>query len=400
MKSITFFIHTLGGGGAEKVLVDLINNMDHDKYKITLQPLINTGSLLDSVNPQISVKPIFKVPSFIIKKKTTETGTLIKGTDGKLSFTSKIYMLVWAYFSKVIYLLFKKRVVHSDVMVAFLEGPTQIFVSNIKTNGKKVSWVHVDLSVETKSESFFRNYKHISDVYGKYDDIVAVSKDVKNSLSKYDIDTTNVKVIYNIYNDMNIRSKGNLDLPSDVEKYFDDRINVISVGRLSNQKGYDRLINALQIFKEKSFEKYSRLNVLIVGTGENEESLEKQIQEQDVASAIKLIGFHSNPYQLINKADCFISSSRTEGYSTVVVESVILGVPVFTTDCSGMAEILNDGEIGFIKDNSVDGILELLNMITEINFESDDVKNKISLGVNKYSMKDSVKKVEKYFDEI
>lgn len=83
---------------------------------------------------------------------------------------------------------------------------------------------------------------------------------------------------------------------------------------------------------------------------------------------MKFLGFQNNPYAFLKKADLFICSSISEGYSTAVTEAVILGLPVLTTDCAGMNEILDDGKYGMIVPNSEqaleDGLRKILSDAT------------------------------------
>jgi glycosyltransferase involved in cell wall biosynthesis len=87
--------------------------------------------------------------------------------------------------------------------------------------------------------------------------------------------------------------------------------------------------------------------------------------EEAKGDYVKLLGFHTNPYKYIVQGDLFVCSSRSEGYSTAVTEALVLGVPVITTDCSGMAELLKDGECGMITENDdeafYEGLKSLLN---------------------------------------
>ena len=79
--------------------------------------------------------------------------------------------------------------------------------------------------------------------------------------------------------------------------------------------------------------------------------MKQYIQKNHLDAFVKLLGFHSNPYKYIVQGDLFVCSSRSEGYSTAVTEALILGVPVITTDCSGMMELLKNGECGIITPN-------------------------------------------------
>ena len=113
-------------------------------------------------------------------------------------------------------------------------------------------------------------------------------------------------------------------------------------GRLTQVKGYDRLVRVCAKLRDMGYE----FSVAILGKGEEEENIKKLISENSLEERIKLLGFQENPHKFIRNSDVFVCSSYAEGYSTAVSEAVILGVPVVTTECSGMREIFGDEECG------------------------------------------------------
>ena len=129
---------------------------------------------------------------------------------------------------------------------------------------------------------------------------------------------------------------------------------LVTVGRLEHQKGYDRLVRIVKRLADEGF----RFELWILGTGSQEEQLKQYIRENHLEECVKLLGFHTNPYKYIVQGDLFVCSSRSEGYSTAVTEALILGLPVITTECSGMAELLKDGECGIITNNDEDAFYE------------------------------------------
>ena len=108
-------------------------------------------------------------------------------------------------------------------------------------------------------------------------------------------------------------------------------------------------------------------DVWIIGVGEEEEKLKKYIKDNRLQN-VKLLGYQQNPYKYIKKADFFVCSSITEGFSTVVSEAVILEKKIITTECSGMREILGEnGEYGILVENSEEALYKALkeNLMTE-----------------------------------
>ena len=129
---------------------------------------------------------------------------------------------------------------------------------------------------------------------------------------------------------------------------------LVTVGRLEHQKGYDRLVRIAKHLVDDGL----KFELWILGVGSQEADLKQYIQENHLEECVKLLGFHTNPYKYIVQGDLFVCSSRSEGYSTAVTEALILGLPVITTDCSGMAELLKDGECGIITENDEGALYE------------------------------------------
>lgn len=360
LKKLAFFIHTMGRGGAEKALVNLLNNLPRNQYKITLYILINTGELIHDVPEDIEIISLINLPERFLNKNSTETGTLIKGNKKGLSIPAKIYGFIWRYFSNILFLFLKRKIGDHDLYISFLEGPTNKLVSKIKTDSAKIAWVHVDLSVEKKSELFFRSMEENRNHYAMFDHLVAVSDDVKKSLENYIEVNNSVSVLHNVYEIDEIISKSKEPLSQEETKYFSqEKINCISVGRLANQKGYDRLLEAINYLKKNDKKVLELFQINIVGDGEEYSNLLSKVEEYELSDVVRFVGFNANPYKLMKNSDVFISSSRTEGFSTVVVESVILGIPIYTTNCSGMEEILEGVPDSKLFENSTMGIVEM-----------------------------------------
>ena len=130
--------------------------------------------------------------------------------------------------------------------------------------------------------------------------------------------------------------------------WLKSELTMVTIGRLVPQKGYDRLLPILLKLKKEGY-KFS-LNIL--GEGKERNSLENFIQKHQLQDIVRLIGFCENPYPYLKNSDLFVCSSRSEGYSTVITEALILGIPVITTNCAGMNELLESGKYGMITENT------------------------------------------------
>jgi len=163
--------------------------------------------------------------------------------------------------------------------------------------------------------------------------IIAVSNDVANDLTKVaGISRNLIEVVYNpiVTPDLQDKSEAPLEHP-----WF-------QVGRLTDQKAFDVLIQAFSLVRKKR-----PVRLLILGEGENRPALQSLIKQLGLEQDVNLMGFVQNPYPYMAQASLFVLPSRWEGLPTVLVEALYLGIPIVATDCpGGSREILKDGQFG------------------------------------------------------
>ncbi len=335
MKKVLFFVESLSGGGAEKVLTDLVSNLDSSKYEITVCSLVDVGVYNDYLKNICTYKAILNNPD--------ESKNSIQRTWYGLQ-----YKLIHILPSKWMYIMFFKE--KYDVEVAFIEGfSTKIIASSSNKNSKKVAWVHIDLYANHWTHIEYKNLEEEVKAYRKFDHIISVAKSVQDAFSKRFGISERLKVLYNPVDRKDILEKSLQKINFQKQTSL---LHLITVGRLESQKGYDRLLEVVSQLKKDSFE----FKLMIVGDGSQRKQLETYIEENDLQNYVTLLGFQTNPYAFINAADAFVCSSRSEGFSTVVTEALILGKPVVATDCSGMTELLGDNEYGMITENNTEAL--------------------------------------------
>lgn len=365
MIKILFFIETLMGGGAEKVLKNLVNAMNKEKFEITVATLFKED-VKDELKSGINYKYCYKSRSFLT--------TSLMRAEAALGLTYPLHL-------KGDY----------DIEVAYLEcGATKIMAGSNNKKAAKVAWVHCDLSKKTDNfEAFVNSTKKY---YEKYDRVVCVSKDVKSSFTAAYKNAPETTVLYNCYDDEEILKKA--EAPLDFKNIPEgDTPLCIAVGRLTSQKGFDRLLKA----HERLLDEGVLHRLLILGEGEDRKALEDYIKSNGISDSAKLLGFTENPYPYIKSAKIYVCSSRFEGFSTTVVESLILGTPVVTTDCTGMREILGNSEYGLITENSEEGIFEGMKKMLGCTALYSDYKEKAALRGEAFKQKNAVLKTEDFF---
>lgn len=310
MKKVLFLIGALDVGGAEKVLIDTVNSLDSMQYEITVQALFDTPDQKKKLKDHIRYKAIIRRQSGLLRKIAAK-------------------LLFYILDTKFVYNLYVRD--DYDYEIAFLEGlPTKVLSHSTDKKSKKIAWVHIDLQNFPDSYHAFGSEKKEADAYNRFDKIFCVSKAVEEAfVSKYAV-TTKVNTLYNVLDDEEIvkMSEEEVMLPTDIRPCF------ISVGRLCKQKGYDRLLRIHKKLLEEGFIH----SLLIVGDGPLRAQLEKYIKEHNLEQTAFLLGYQSNPYKYMRRADLFVCSSYAEGFSTVISESVLCGTPVLATDVAGNRE--------------------------------------------------------------
>lgn len=387
---VLFLIHTLQVGGAEKILVNLVNNLDSNKYDITVMTVINTGAFRQKLNSNIKYKTIFDI-KFLSKKNNTSGNLYSNGSKIKRGL-AKGYQFFWRHIDcKKIY---KKHIKDEyDIEVAFLEGISAKIISNsTNKNSRKIAWIHVDVLKEKKTEKFFRNAKEEASTYKKFNTVVAVSEYVKmQAIKKYKLKEEKVLAKYNPIDRQEIIKLSN----EEENEIIKNKFTIVTIGRLSEQKGYDRLVKVVNRLNQEGFS----FEVWIIGVGKEQQKLEQYIEDNNIEN-VKLLGYKSNPYKYIKKADLFVCSSRAEGFSTVVSEAIILDKPVVTTECSGMREILGkNSEYGIICENSENGLYESIKMILKDNKKLEYYREMAIRRKEIFDIKRSICSIEEMFEE-
>ena len=360
---ILFYINTLVGGGAEKVLRTLVNSMDQSKFDITVQTTFReeTKNLLcEGVNYKYCYNQKNALSNIIFRAEATLN-------------------LVYPLHIKGDY----------DIEVAYLEcASTKIMAGSTNKKAKKLAWVHCDLRRITDDPKGFS--EKCKPWYDKYDKVVCVSESVKESFVELFGNIPEAEVIYNTIDTEEIFKKSNEDLPPSITK---NKLTLVMLGRLMTQKNYPRLLKAAKALLNEGFD----FDLLILGEGEERPALEKYISENNLCNNVKMLGFQNNPYPFIKNADLLVCSSNYEGFSTFVTEGLILGKTIVTTDCSGMYELLGKNEYGLITENDDKAFENGLRKMLSDSAMLSDYTEKAKLRSKQFSKENLTAETEKLF---
>ena len=376
MKKILIFVDSLNEGGVSKVLLDLLENINKEKYDITVMTLYNQGAYIDEVRKYVKYKYCFNIPA---------------ANDNSLK--SKLYRKYWGGMLRLpesfMYRWFVKE--KYDIEIAFMHGWSTKFISGSNNqHSKKIAWVHVDLVTWNRVDGVFKNLEHHKKAYSKFDEVLCVSQTVKEGVEKkYNV--KNARVLYNPINREKILKLSNEEV-DDIK--LSSKFKLISVGRLSEEKGYDRLLRVFRKLKNDGL----NIELLLVGSGDKYNELNKYILENNLTNDVTLLGFKDNPYKYLRASDLFICSSISEGFSLVIGEAMAVGVPVISVDCQGPNEVLDFGKYGKLVNNNEDDLYNGVKEIINDKLMYEKYKIKASERGKMFSINKFIKEVENLID--
>lgn len=327
MIKILFLIHDLGQGGAEKVLVNLVNNMDRSKFDISVTALFGGG-----VNEQFLASDIhFRA---VFPKEVPGNSKLMK-----LLTPAQLHRMCVKE--------------HYDIEISYLEGPSARVISGCQdANTKLVSWIHVEQHTMERLSGSFRSEREARECYDRFDQTVCVSQYVHDDFCRILNFQKPCRVLYNTVESEKILAHADDTAP---ELMDDGKIRLMAVGTLKESKGYMRL---LSIIKRLRDERYP-VHLYILGIGPLQQEMESFIQANNLQETVTLLGYQTNPYKYVSKCDLFVCASFAEGFSTAATEALIVGTPVCTVEVSGMKEMLGEhNEWGIVTENSEEALYQ------------------------------------------
>lgn len=338
-KNVIIRSGSLRMGGLERVLIEVLQNIDKKKYNLTL--VIDDDCGEDNIFEKDIPKEIsyYFLKSQKLIEKTNYYKLRRKNILYKLMYN--IYMNIETYIkSKNIKKLIEK-LGKIDVFIDYDAGATK-YIENIEAD-KKVVWIHNSIPNLKKSEGKIKRFgKRLE----KYDRIVAICDEMKEELK--DIYPNLKDKIIRIYNPFNFDRikllENNKEDLSDTEKKLLKDKYVVAIARLDNvQKDFSTLIKAFKVLKEKG----KKEKLYIVGDGTSKYNIEQEIKENNLEDNILLIGNKKNPYVWLKNSILFVHSSKYEGLPTVLIEALICEKMIISSDCpTGPKEILAEESCG------------------------------------------------------
>ena len=388
-KDILFIMNNLNCGGAEKALVSLLQTMDYNKYNVDLLLFKKEGIFLNSVPKEVNLlEEPFGYNYFDMSIKNAILGCIKKFRfdiainrllAGLIFKTEKSRVIceqkVWKYISRGIKSLNKQY----DVAIGYLEkNPIYYCVEKVNAN-KKIGFIHNDYEKLGMNPDIDIKY------FDKLDNIITVSEGCAEVLKQtFPQHKSKIQVMYNIISPKVIHKMASEDISIDKEK-----INIVSVGRLNYQKGFDIAIEACGLLKKNGYNFVWN----ILGEGEERHKLEEMIKEHHLENVFILGGIKENPYPYIKHADIYVQPSRFEGKSIAIDEAKILNKPILVTNFSTAKDQIDDQTNGLIVDMNPESIYKGIKQL----IDSEELRKKLSQNLSNEEL-GTEKEIEKLYN--
>ena len=314
------------------------------------------------------------------RSKERVIGTIISrvlyGKSGKAS------AFRWKYFySKHVDMLPGKY----DVVLSYTSNEILYYADEKTIADKKIVWIHNDYIAAHHPKDY--DYPHLKNM----DAIVTISNKCADIL-KEEFPEFKGKIynIPNITSSIVLKSRAKEFYPEEYNG-LDDKIKILSIGRLHSQKGFDMAISAAAILKSGGL----KFEWFVIGNGELQGKLNEQIKREGVEDCFKLIGVRENPYPYIKNCDILLQTSRFEGKSVVLDETKILAKPIVATAYPTVKDQIIDGSEGVICEMSPQGIAYGVNKL----LKDKQLLRSIELYLSQHEYGNQ-QKVSKYIDLI
>lgn len=394
MRKILFVIPSMRIGGAEKSLVNLLNLIDLNEYDVNLLMFKPEGDLLQQIPSGVHILETepslfyaYKCDKNVFSHKSgirSEMLRIFSTGICKILYGDCARQKRWTKFYKA---LLPKLDSEYDVAIGYLEGDASYYVIDKVNAKRKILWVHSNFDNIKKNEdvSVYKEY------FREADKVVSISDKCVQVLQDNYPDMRNKFVFLpNLTSSVVLKNTAKAAID---EKFLKDIFNIVSVGRLTEAKGFDMAIDALKILKERKVP----VHWWIVGDGELRECLEKQVRNNGVEQYLTFLGSKSNPYPYMNNADLIVQTSRWEGKSVVLDEAKILGKPILATAYATVKDQVENGKEGVIVEMNAESIAKGIECLVE----DESVLNRIRnyLMARDYGNQSEIVKYYKLFDQ-
>ncbi len=352
MKKVLFVINTMGTGGAEKALLEMLEHLKGQDLSIDLYVLLGRGELMARIPKHVRLLNRKRDCGSVLDSAgrralagRTAACFLRNGHwAGKLGGMARcLPPMLWRGRVQLDKLLWPVVAAGAwrpeepyDAAVAWMEGGSAYFVAKHVRAKRKAAVVHIDYQQSGYTPALDRG------CWERFQRIFVVSEEIKAPfLRVYPQYEEKIRVLSNIINREAIRRRA-----GEPGGFTDgwQGMRLLTVGRLTHQKGFDLAIAAMKLLKDAGYP----VRWYVLGEGGLRGSLEKQIADLGLQKDFLLLGTVENPYPYYAQADVYVHATRFEGRSIAIQEAQALGRPMVVSDCSGNRKQIEDGTDGLL----------------------------------------------------
>ena len=361
MKKTLFMLPSMALGGTEKSLLNLLDTMDPDEHDVTLLLCRKEGALLGQVPQWVKVTEVpdydsisfdLSVSPFILTVRYAKRVRLINACN--LFFRHLWFRLTKDRTPFYRYVLRKHHFEGQyDTAIAYL-GPDDslsAYVLNCISSSEKIQWIHFDVS------KYLFHKESCKKLYREFDRINVVSEGAKDALLGILPElSSKTFVVHNV-----VSEKKCLELANSGQGFDDDYhgMRIITVGRLSEEKGQDIIPEIAHLLKEQGVD----FRWYIIGEGFLEERIREESKKHSVEDCVILTGSKTNPYPYYKEADIYAQTSKHEGFGLTLAEAKVFHLGIVTTPCTGAAEQLNGVDHAYIINRNAKEFAEAIQKI-------------------------------------
>lgn len=358
MKKLLLVSHKMNLGGTEKALLSLLYALEGKNVQIDLLLLEHGGELLADIPQYVNVsffpgfdkvKDIIEEPPLQTLKQLVKTGHISGAISHAVTY-AKIKTTGEWYHNYIRVLGHYTNPSEYDIAVAFA-GPSD-FISYLiaeKINAStKVQWIHFDI------EKVIHDYGFGKKFYPKFQKFFCVSDNAKKIFLKHFPELSErTETFHNIVSEREIKK-----LADEGETFSDnyDGVRILTVGRLSKEKGQDMIPEAADIIRNN----FPEFKWYLVGDGKEKNTIEEEVKKRGLDQHVVLTGSKSNPYGLMRDCDIYVQTSLHEGYGLTVHEAKIFDKPIVVTAFASASNLISDGNTGLICEINPASIAELI----------------------------------------
>ncbi len=362
-KKLLFVMESMKSGGGERSLLTLLQLLDYDKYDVDLMLFNPSGLFFGMIPEQVNIL----TPGGEYKRFSLPLVQSVKSlvASGKFSLAIKRMLysravnakdkpsllrdqLSWKYMKAAL----TEKVSGYDAAIGYLEGKPNFFVADCVEANVKICYVHNDYRKLKMDAGIDENF------FSKADFIVSVSEECCRVLcEEFPTMAKKVRDVGNITSPK-VLKKMSQGIPAEFVKKSDEKI-ILTIGRISSQKGYDIAIDAAEILKKKGY----NFKWFSIGTGELFAEFEERIRQENLQENFVFLGERANPYPYLSACDIYAQPSYFEGKSIALDEAKCFAKPIVATKFTTVYDQLSDGETALLAEIDAVSVAEKIAML-------------------------------------